>query len=75
MTRDYIDFDPARGYPAGRDIAYECLACGGTVSSMPSSEEPWTCTCRNVRVDGDAGRVSVDDHARMRAFRTTSSRP
>ncbi|MBK6517934.1 MAG: hypothetical protein IPG04_28395 [Polyangiaceae bacterium] len=67
--RQYITFDPKKGYPAAPDIAYECTACGGVVSSMPTYDEPWMCTCRNVRVDGDAGRVSVDDHAKMKAFR------
>jgi hypothetical protein len=64
----YIDFDPKQGYPAGKDITYECLACNATVSSLPTNDEPWTCTCRNVRVDGDAGRVSVTNDAQLRAF-------
>ena len=70
--KQYIDFDPKQGYPAGKTIVYECLACGGTVSSMPSYQEPWACTCGNVSVDGDAGRVSVTNAAQLRAFRTTS---
>lgn len=67
--KQYLTFDPKRGYPAGADIAYECTRCGGVVSSMPTYDEPWTCDCKNIRVDGDAGRVSVDDHDKMKAFR------
>jgi hypothetical protein len=65
----YISFDPKQGYPAGKNIAYECLICGKTVSSMPANDEPWECTCRNIVVDGDAGRVSVKDDTKMKAFR------
>jgi len=74
-VRSYLDFDPKQGYPAGRDITYECTACGGTVASMPSNDEAWCCACRNVRVDGDAGRVSITHADQMRAFRTTASVP
>ena len=64
-----IPFVPAEGYPAGRDIRYECLRCGGIVPSIPTYDEPWACTCRNVRVDADAGRVSVSDDETLRIFR------
>ncbi len=67
--RSYITFDPSQGYPTGKDVRYECTRCGGVVSSLPSYTEPWECSCRNVRVDADAGRVSVDDHTHMKAFR------
>ncbi|NUP11309.1 MAG: hypothetical protein HOW73_35125 [Polyangiaceae bacterium] len=66
--RQYIAFDPKQGYPAAKNIAYECLICGGVVSSMPGNDENWECSCRNIRVDGDAGRVSVRDHDKMKAF-------
>ena len=68
MTQ-YIAFDPKQGYPAAKDIAYECLQCGDVVSSIPGNDEPWVCTCKNVRVDPDAGRVSVRDDSKMKAFR------
>ena len=69
MARVEIPFVPADGYPAGRDVRYECLRCGAIISSMPSYDEAWTCACKNVRVDADAGRVSVDDHGAFRVFR------
>lgn len=58
-----VPFDPTQGYPAGRRYAYRCTRCGATLESRPTHDEPWACACRNVRVDADAGRVSVDDHA------------
>lgn len=60
-----IAFDPKAGYPAGPRIRYECGACGAGVPSMPGPDDPWRCTCGNVNVDGDAGRVSVKDHAEL----------
>jgi hypothetical protein len=36
---------------------------------MPDHGEAWICACRNVSVDADAGRVSVSDPSRIRAFR------
>lgn len=69
MAVQYIQFDPKDGYPTGKDVAYECTNCGGVVSSIPGNDEPWRCTCGNIKVDADAGRVSVRDHSKMRAFR------
>lgn len=60
-------FDPAAGYPAGASIEYECTRCGATVPSQPANAD--ACSCRNIVVDGDAGRVSVQDHAAMRVYR------
>ncbi len=66
-----IAFDPLAGYPAGPRIFYECAACGESVRSMPRHDEPWVCKCRNISVDGDAGRVSVRDHAQLRVYEAT----
>ena len=61
--RTVIQFDPKQGYPAGSKIEYKCLRCGDTLPSVPSI--PVQCSCRNVRIDVDAGRVSVDDHEKF----------
>lgn len=66
--RKYLDVDPARGYPAGDSIRYECLACGDALPSIPAHAA--ACGCRNVIVDVDAGRVSVKDAAKFRAYVT-----
>lgn len=67
--RQYISFDPKQGYPASPTTSYECTRCGATVPSIPGPQDPYECTCRNIRIDVDAGRVSVDDHGHMKAFR------
>lgn len=64
--RAYITFDPSQGYPAGPGIFYECLRCGGVLESMGI---PGECSCDNVVVDPDAGRVMVREKDKMRAFR------
>lgn len=65
MTRA-ISFDPKQGYPAARKYQYECLRCGDVVESMPTYDEDWQCKCKNVKVDPDAGRVSVEDDSKLR---------
>jgi hypothetical protein len=71
MTRrDYLDFDPARGYPAGARIGYECGLCGATLPSLSTPPEG-RCDCGNVGVDIDAGRVHVGIAGTLRVFETT----
>ena len=65
-NKNYLDIDTANGYPAGEKIWYECLICGVTLPSIPPHSI--ACTCRNVIVDVDAGRVSVKDLSRFKAF-------
>jgi hypothetical protein len=67
MTRRrVIRFDSATGYPAGPAIRYRCALCGDVLPSLP--ERPTACSCRNVTLDVDAGRLSVKDHAAFEAF-------
>ena len=60
-----IEFDPARGIPAGSRIVYACGECGDRVASMPAHAA--SCACGNIAVDFDAGRVAVDRYDRMQA--------
>jgi len=64
--RTYPRFDPKVGYPAGKDLSYECTLCGDVVPSLPP--ESTHCRCRNVRIDMDYGRISVDDVHACRLF-------
>jgi hypothetical protein len=65
MTKTYLAVQG--GYPAGPDIFYECGICGESVPSQPPDAE--ACSCRNIIVDADAGRVSVKDPSRFKAYR------
>lgn len=61
-----LDFDPARGIPAGSRIVYSCDECGDRIASMPPREA--ACGCGNIEVDFDAGRVRVGRYDRMQAI-------
>ncbi len=65
-TKTYVSVDPARGYPAGANLSYECGVCGDVLPSMPPHAV--ACKCRNVIVDVDAGRVSVKDPTKFKIF-------
>jgi hypothetical protein len=58
-----LEWELGQPYPAGRRYVYACKRCGVTVESLPTHVEPWSCACRNITVDADAGRCSVRDHA------------
>jgi hypothetical protein len=62
--RDGIDF--TRGYPAAEGLYYECQRCGDSIASLP--RDSTHCSCRNVLIDVDAGRISIQDHAGIRVF-------
>lgn len=58
--RARVDFDPNRGWPVGEHLWLECARCGVSVPSQPGPDDAWACGCRNLRIDADAGRISVD---------------
>jgi hypothetical protein len=64
--RRYLDFDPRSGYPAGRDVFFDCVRCGTVLPSMPL--DSMACKCGNVRIDVDYGRIGVTDHELLKAF-------
>ncbi len=70
-AREYFEFDPARGYPAGSAIFYECVRCGGVIPSFP--EDSTGCARRNIFIDVGGGRVSVQAPALMKMFRATGA--
>ncbi len=67
MAKNYINFNPAQGYPAGKNIFYECSLCNAVIQSMPINAA--ACECGNIIVDSDAGRVSVKDEGQFRIFK------
>jgi hypothetical protein len=66
LRRIYQPFDPAFGYPAASHIFYECLRCGDISPSRP--DRSIYCKCRNLAIDIDYGRVSVEDHSLFKIF-------
>lgn len=58
--------DPAKGYPAADNINYKCGKCGDLISSKPNDNI--SCSCSNIVIDVDAGRISVKDHSQFKAY-------
>ncbi len=65
MNKKRYPFDPARGFPSGKDLLYRCTICGAEISSAPAHGEPDECKCGNIYVDVDAGRASVREPSKM----------
>lgn len=68
-----LALEPGRGYPTGPDVRYRCARCDTWLASRPTHDEPWACQCRNLRIDADAGRFSVDDHDALEIYAGAST--
>jgi hypothetical protein len=71
--RSYVPFDPRSGYPTGDNLYYECTICGDTLPSLP--EDGIGCSCRNIFIDVDAGRMSVRDDSKIKLFYASDAKP
>jgi hypothetical protein len=63
----YLTFDPSLGFPTGKYLFYECGICGDVIPSRP--EHSVTCSCNNLAIDADAGRLSCKDQSKLRLFK------
>jgi len=64
-NREYINFDPHKGWPVGEGLYYECLLCGKELSTTEDS----FCMCYNLLVDASAGRIGAKHEDKVRLFR------
>lgn len=69
--RQYLTLDLSKGYPAGKDLYYECLKCGDVIPSLP--DDDISCKCRNIMVDIGASRFKLYDPTKARLFRLIKS--
>lgn len=67
--RRYLQFDVAQAYPAGKGLYYECRVCGDIIPSLP--DENMACSCENIAIDVDYGRVHVDNPSQLLLFLLT----
>ena len=66
----FIDFDPKKGFPAQKGLFYECGICNDDIPALPDNSI--ACSCRNILIDVDAGRISVKDESKIRLFKNKS---
>lgn len=64
--RRYIQIDWSKGVAAGDNLYYECLRCAESIPSLPVDSV--ACSCENIAIDVDCGRVHVDEPGQLRAF-------
>ena len=64
--RKYINFKSSLGYPAGDNTFYVCTNCGDIFPSLP--KENTICSCGNLCIDVDYGRVTVKKQNKLKIF-------
>ena len=64
--RVYQAFDPAKQYPASKNLFYECPICGNAVPSL--AKNGVSCKCRNILIDANSSRVEIRDPAKVKLF-------
>jgi hypothetical protein len=71
--KTYIEYDRSKGHPSDYDLFYECVRCGGFVSSMhiPEIED---CPCGNLHKEPGRLGTLIGDEA-MRLVRITDASP
>lgn len=64
--RFYQLFNLKSGYPARDNLFYECSKCGDILPSLP--KHSLFCSCRNISIDIDYGRISIKEHNQVKLF-------
>ena len=64
--RQYKPFDYSKSYPAGEKLFHECALCGDVVPSSP--KDSVHCSCRNIMIDANYGRIKIRDHDKVKLF-------
>lgn len=64
--RTYHAIDDHAPLPCGPAMFYECMKCGDTVESLPAGSV--YCSCGNIAIDVDYGRLSIKDFENARCF-------
>lgn len=64
--KNYVEYDPSAGHPAGEDLYYECQLCGGIIPSLPPDSVG--CACSNLFIDKDYGRLVIRQPDSVKLF-------
>jgi hypothetical protein len=71
VKKEYVEYNAARGHPSGAGLFYECVLCGGMVSSLavPKYED---CPCGNLHKEPGRLGTNMGDTG-MRLVRITDA--
>jgi len=64
--RKYINFDHSKECPSRENLYYECIKCADVIPSKPGKN--MRCTCHNIMIDWDAGKLAILDYNLVRLF-------
>lgn len=64
--KKYLPWNPTQYNPAGENLYYECAKCGDSTPSLAKTF--FVCTCGNLAIDVDWGRLVVRDPGTARLF-------
>ena len=69
--RHYLDAPLAQAgpFPGGQGYFYECRICFDVIPS--TSNDNINCMCNNIRIDADAGRLSIEQLDKVWVFYTS----
>ncbi len=68
MNKIYLQFEIEKGYPAGKNIYYECTICNLFINSMPDIYDE--CKCGNISIDAVVGRITIEANKKIKIFKT-----
>lgn len=67
MEKEYIEHEKGKGYPAGKNIYYECTLCNTYINSLPKVFSE--CTCSNIMLDVPMARLTISDKEHFKIFK------
>lgn len=68
MKENPLNLEDINGYPAGKNIVYECKICNTTLNSFP--EHFASCECENIEIDATVGRIFIKDKSKFLIIRS-----
>ena len=64
--RNYLTLIPKQSIPTGPNLFLECGLCGSCVRL--TMKQNTRCSCQNVRLDAEAGRIAIGDWNNVKLF-------
>ena len=71
MEFQKIEIDSNSPTSVGGTIYYECTLCNERIFSLPRNAG--SCGCKNIRIDSDAGRISIKNYENILLLKLVGS--